>query len=155
MNQTLSPFRQMSLSYRRLLYAKIIFWVIALLVVGFGWVRTSNDVALDRLLQVIAVLYSFIAVMVGLLLFRRKVEGLRTTDIPVRDKLEKYYQAGMIQWILLTSAGFFCGASYLLVGNWAFPVLAIALLAIYGGLNPFKQKVLLQLRLRETDVAGI
>jgi hypothetical protein len=42
-----------------------------------------------------------------------------------------------------------------ITGNWSFVALAIMLLAVFGGLNPFKQKVMLQLRLSDTDVTGL
>ncbi len=145
----------MSASYKKLLYTQIVFWVLAVLLVVAGLVRTSSYIELDRLLQLIAVLYSFAAVMVGLLLFRRRVEAIRASARGPREKLQSYNNAAMLQWILLVSANFFCGASYLLVGNWAFIALGMVLLVIYGGLNPFRQKVLLQLRLSEAEVAGL
>jgi hypothetical protein len=150
-----SPFKELQTIYRVLLYSQIGFWVVALLLVQFHFFLPFAAESLDRLLQVIAVFYSFIAVIVGLQLFRRRLESIKALEIPPRDKLIQYKSASIVQWALLEGAGIFCIICYIITGNWSFLGLAIMLLAVFGGLNPFKQKVMLQLRLQETDVAGM
>ena len=150
-----SPFKDLQTIYRVLLYSQIGFWIIALLLVHFGGIKPFAAESLDRLLQVIAVFYSFIAVIVGLQLFRRRLEAIKQLEIPARDKLIQYKSASIVQWALLEGAGIFCIISYIITGNWSFLGLAIMLLAVFGGLNPFKQKVMLQLRLNDTDVTGM
>ena len=150
-----SPFKDLQTIYRVLLYSQIGFWIIALLLVQFGGIKPFAAESLDRLLQVIAVFYSFIAVIVGLQLFRRRLEAIKQLEIPARDKLIQYKSASIVQWALLEGAGIFCIISYIITGNWSFLGLAIMLLAVFGGLNPFKQKVMLQLRLNDTDVTGM
>ncbi|MBZ5858960.1 hypothetical protein [Flavihumibacter profundi] len=150
-----SPFRELQTIYRVLLYSQIGFWIIALLLVQLSIFEPFASESLDRLLQVIAVFYSFIAVIVGLQLFRRRLESIKALEIPVRDKLAQYKSASIVQWALLEGAGIFCIICYVITGNWSFLGLAIMLLAVFGGLNPFKQKVMLQLRLNDTDVAGM
>ncbi|ULQ51578.1 hypothetical protein [Flavihumibacter fluvii] len=150
-----SPFRELQIIYRVLLYSQIGFWIIALLLIQFNIFQPFAAESLDRLLQVIAVFYSFIAVIVGLQLFRRRLESIKLLDIPARDKLIQYKSASIVQWALLEGAGIFCIICYIITGNWSFLGLAIMLLAVFGGLNPFKQKVMLQLRLSDTDVTGM
>src|SRR6478609_2453369 len=139
-----SPFRELQTIYRILLYTQIGFWILALLLVQFAVFKPVATESLDRILQVIAVFYSFIAFIVGLQLFRRRLESIKTLEIPPRDKIVQYRSASVVQWALLEGAGIFCIICYLLTGNWSFLGLAIMLLAIFGGLNPFKQKVMLQ-----------
>jgi amino acid permease len=150
-----SPFRDLQKLYRIFLYSHIGSVIISVLIVSLGLMKPFAAVTLDRLLQVIAVLYSFLAVIVGLQLFRRRVNAIRENNQSVRDKLSQFRSGCIVQWALLTGAGFFCSISYVITGNWAFPLLAIMLMAIFGGLNPFRQKVMLQLRLSEQDVAGM
>lgn len=154
-SQPSSPFRDLQTLYRTLLYAQIIMAVIAILVVQLNIIIPPADIPLDRLLQVIAVLYSFAAVIVGLQLFRRRVEALRNSQEHAREKLTGYRSASMVQWALLESASFFCSVCYIISGNWAFLGLTLTIIVIFGGLNPFKQKVMIQLRLSEQDVANI
>lgn len=153
--QPTSPFRELQTIYRVLLYTQIGFWILALVLIQFAVFKPVATESLDRILQVIAVFYSFIAVIVGLQLFRRRLETIKSLEIPARDKIIQYKSASVVQWALLEGAGIFCIVSYILTGNWSFLGLAIMLLAIFGGLNPFKQKVMLQLRLSDTDVAGL
>lgn len=153
--QPSSPFRELQTIYRILLYTQIGFWILALLLIQFNVFKPVATESLDRILQVIAVFYSFIAVIVGLQLFRRRLESIKSLEIPARDKVIQYKSASIVQWALLEGAGIFCIICYILTGNWSFLGLAIMLLAIFGGLNPFKQKVMLQLRLNDADVAGL
>lgn len=154
-NQPSSPFRDMQVLYRRLLYVQIAFGIIAFLLVQFNIIVPPADVPLDRLLQVIAVLYSFAAVIVGIQLFRRRLETIRDGKEHAREKLGRYRGASLVQWSLLESASIFCTICYLITGNWAFLGLTLTILVIFGGLNPFKHKVMIQLRLSDQDVAGI
>lgn len=150
-----SPFRELQTIYRVLLYSQIGLLVLALFFVYFNIVIPFAAESLDRLLQVIAVFYSFAAVIVGLQLFRRRLESIKTLELPARDKINQYKSASIVQWALLEGAGIFCAISYIITGNWSFLGLAIMLLAVFGGLNPFRQKVMLQLKLHENDVAGM
>jgi hypothetical protein len=149
-----SPFREMQKLYRIFLSCQIVLWAMAVLLVQTGLFKPFATENLDRLLQVIAVFYSFAAVIIGLQLFKRKLESIKSGTGTVRDKLSHYRSASLVQWALLEGAGIFCVICYLVSGNWAFLGLAIMLLAIFGGLNPFRQKVMLQLRLTEQDVTG-
>ena len=134
-----SPFKDLQTIYRVLLYSQIGFWIIALLLVQFGGIKPFAAESLDRLLQVIAVFYSFIAVIVGLQLFRRRLETIKQLEIQPRDNLIQYKSASIVQWALLEGAGIFCIVCYILTGNWSFLGLAIMFLAVFGGLNPYKQ----------------
>lgn len=154
-SQPVSPFRSLQTLYRALLYGQIIFAILAVLLVQFRVIAPPADIPLDRLLQVIAVLYSFAAVLVGMQLFRRRVENLRNSQEHAREKLAGYQNASMVQWALLESASIFCSICYIISGNWAFLGLTLTLLVIFGGLNPFKHKVMIQLRLSDQDVANI
>jgi len=150
-----SFFKTFSGEYRKLLSIQLFAWVIAIVVIAAGWVKPLGSVDLDRLLQVIAVLIGFGAVLVGAMLFKKKLEAVKTSGTAVREKLEAYAKAARLQWNLLIGASLFSLFSYFMVGNWAFAALGLTFLAVYGALNPFKQKVMLQLRLSEADVAGL
>lgn len=150
-----SPFRELQTIYRVLLYGQIFSWVLALVLVLTGLLQPFASESLDRLLQVIAVFYSFLAFFVGLQLFRRRVEAIKANELPARDKLVQYKSASLVQWALLEGAGIFCIICYVITGNWSFLALAVMLLGVFGGLNPFRQKVMLQLRLSEQDVIGL
>ncbi|KIC91113.1 hypothetical protein [Flavihumibacter sp. ZG627] len=150
-----SPFYELQKLYRILLYAQIGIGILGIALIQFNLLKPIASVSVDRMLQVITVIYSFAAVIVGMQLFRRRVESIRSDDNAVRIKLAAYKSAAMLQWYLLLGASVFCMVSYVITANWSFLGLTIMILAIFGGLNPFKQKVMLQLRLSDQDVAGI
>src|SRR5215471_5603064 len=140
-----SPFAELQKLYKALLYSQLVFGALAVLVVQFRIINPFATEAQDRLIQVVVVIFSFAAVIIGMQLFRRKIEACRESGQGVREKLGMYKNACLVQWALLESAFIFSMASYIITGNWAFIGLAIMLLAIFGGLNPFRQKVMLQL----------
>lgn len=155
MNAQPSFFRVLGDQYRKWLSIQLFSWITAIIVIAAGWIRPLGGVDLDRLLQVLAVLAGFAGVLAGSLLFRRKVEAARDAGVSVREKLDLYAKAARLQWGLLIGGACFSLFSYFMVGNWAFAALGLTLLAVYGSLNPFKQKVMLQLRLSEADIAGV
>ncbi len=150
-----SIFRDLQHLYKILLYILVLTMIVAFFLVQFRIIDPFVDIPTDRLLQVVAVVYCFAAVLVGLQLFRKKLEFLRTSDLSAREKLERFKSASILQWGLIESAGIFSTLCYLLTGNWAFLALAFTLLIIFAGLNPFKHKVMIQLRLSEQEVAGL
>jgi archaellum biogenesis protein FlaJ (TadC family) len=150
-----SIFRDLQHLYKILLYVLVVAMLLSFLLVQFNILEPMVGVATDRMLQVVAVLYCFAAVFVGLQLFRRKLERIRVDSQTPREKLNQYKSASLLQWSLMESAAIFSILCYLLTGNWAFLALAFTLLVLFGGLNPFKHKVMIQLRLSEQDVAGL
>ncbi|MBU7578738.1 MAG: hypothetical protein KAF40_11815 [Flavihumibacter sp.] len=150
-----SIFRDLQQLYKTLLYVLVLSMLAAFLVVQFNIINPVVDIPTDRLLQVVAVLYCFAAVFVGLQLFRRKLEQIKISDSTAREKLNRFKSASILQWGLMESAAIFSTLCYLLTGNWAFLALSFTLLVIFGGLNPFKHKVMIQLRLSEQEVAGL
>lgn len=150
-----SVFRDLQHLYRILLYVLVITMLLAFLLVQFNFIKPVVDIPTDRLLQVVAVLYCFAAVFVGLQLFRRKLDEIKKSEDTAREKLNRFKSASILQWGLMESAAIFSTLCYLLTGNWAFLALAFTLLVIFGGLNPFKHKVMIQLRLSEQEVAGL
>ena len=150
-----SVFRDLQHLYRILLFVLVISMLLAFLLVQFNLIKPVVDIPTDRLLQVVAVLYCFAAVFVGLQLFRRKLDEIKKSEDTAREKLNRFKSASILQWGLMESAAIFSTLCYLLTGNWAFLALAFTLLVIFGGLNPFKHKVMIQLRLSEQEVAGL
>ncbi|KYP13100.1 hypothetical protein [Flavihumibacter sp. CACIAM 22H1] len=150
-----SLFRDLQQLYKTLLYVLVVAMLLSFLLVQFSVIKPVLDLPTDRMLQVVAVLYCFAAVFAGLQLFRRKLEQIRANEQSPREKLAQYRAASLLQWWLMESAAIFSTICYVLTGNWAFLALAFTLLVLFGGLNPFKQKVMIQLRLSDQDVAGI
>lgn len=146
-----SPFRSLQLIYRALLWGQILFLAIALIAVATIAKKTASE-QLDRQLQVIAVLVSFSAFIIGSRIFKKKLFQARHANISAKHKLVIYRTASIIQWVLMDVATVFCIAGYIVTHNFSFIGLAMLMLVIFGGMNPFKSKVMLQLALSSADV---
>ena len=146
-----SPFRSLQLIYRALLWGQILFLVIALIAASTIAKKTASE-QLDRQLQVIAVLVSFSAFIIGSRIFKKKLFQARHANISAKHKLVIYRTASIIQWVLMDVATVFCIAGYIVTHNFSFIGLAMLMLVIFGGMNPFKSKVMLQLALSSADV---
>ncbi|ULQ55525.1 hypothetical protein KJS94_12810 [Flavihumibacter rivuli] len=155
MNMQQSPFRAMQSLYNNLLWIQVGFGIASLVLVLTGLVKPLASIQLDRLLQVIAVLVSFAAVIIGIQVFRRRLEAVLAANPGPVEKVAQYRSAATFQWTLLTIAVVVSIIGYLLTANWSFLALALTLLVVYGGLNPFKSKVRLQLRLSDSDMAQL
>ena len=149
-----SPFRSLQLLYRALLWGQILFLILAFIIVGTTEKVTASE-QLDRKLQVIAVLISFSAFFIGSRIFRKKLFQARHATISAKEKLAMYRSASLIQWALMDAATVFCIVAYIITHNFAFIALALLLLIIFGAMNPFKSKVMLQLALSPSDVESL
>ena len=108
---------------------------------------TSND----RLLQVIAIVFSISSLLIGFRLFKNKVLAIRhTTDLPI-VKLGHYQTACIIWWALLEAPGLFALVCFILTGNYAFFALAIFHLLILGVFMPKKENLRVLLDIRDGD----
>lgn len=146
-----SPFRSLQLIYRALLWGQILFLILALILAG-TIIKEKASENLDRQLQVIAVLISFSAFIIGSRIFKKKLFQARHANVSVKEKLEMYRKASLIQWALMDAATIFCIVGYIITHNFSFIGLALLLLVIFGGMNPFKSKVMLQLALSPADL---
>jgi len=149
-----SPFRSLQLIYRALLWGQILFLAIALIAVATIAKKSASE-QLDRQLQVIAVLVSFSAFIIGSRIFKKKLFQARHANISAKEKLAMYRSASLIQWALMDAATVFCIVAYIITHNFAFIALALLLLVIFGAMNPFKSKVMLQLALSPSDVESL
>jgi len=146
-----SPFRSLQLIYRALLWGQILFLIVALIVASTIAKRAASE-ELDRQLQVIAVLVSFSAFIIGSRVFKKNLFQARNANISAKQKLAMYRKASLIQWALMDVATVFCIVGYIVTHNFSFIGLALLMLVIFGGMNPFKSKVMLQLALSPSDV---
>lgn len=98
-----SIFRDLQHLYKILLYVLVLSMLAAFLLIQFNIINPVVDISADRMLQVVAVLYCFAAVFVGLQLFRRKLEQIKTSNSSPREKLNHFKSASILQWGLMES----------------------------------------------------
>lgn len=148
-----NQFKLLQKRYTALLVTQILFAIVAL-VIGLIIKKTvSNDVQLDRALQLVTVLMALVFSFIGFRLYNKKVLELRAGSLPAQKKMDAFKNASVKFWTLLAVPAMVCVMCYIITGNFAFIGLFALLLFILGSQNPFKSKVALLLKLSSNDVA--
>jgi hypothetical protein len=150
-----NQFKALQKTFTGLLLAEIGFAVVVLSLVLIAKKTINQDVQLDRMLQLFAVLFAIVDCLVGFRLYKKKVMELRSSNLSAQEKMNGYRGASIVFWAFLMAPTFFCGICYVITGNFAFMALYAFLLFAYGAQNPFKSKVALLLKLDANDVAEL
>lgn len=106
----------------------------------------------DQLLQLLAIAFSFAGVFAGATIFKKRVYQLRHSQQTIHEKALAYRSTCILQWALLEGPALFCIVCFMLTGNLAFLCLAMAIMLWFALTHPSKMKIMLLLRLRETEM---
>lgn len=137
MNNAFSAFK---IIHSALLIGQLLFIGIMLYLV-YSNIITTPFTGNDKALQVAAVLFSALAFFAGNHILKKRSAALRdNTVISPKERFEKYRAACIMQWALLEGAALFCGICFFLSGNYAFLVLAAALILFFALQTPGKSK---------------
>lgn len=110
--------------------------------------------ALDKPLQIAALLVSFAGVWGGYTIFKKRLL-LANAAVSMAGKLEEYRKALLLQWAITEAAVLFVITCFLLVGNYSFAALAAALIIFFALQTPNKVKLMLHLQLTEQEADGL
>lgn len=143
----------------RLLHTALVFGIVLFVSVIFFIVfkRSGSlvDISLDRILQVIAVLFTGASLFIGFRLFNNRILELRRSILPVRAKLEAYRTACIIWWAMIEGPALFAAVGYYLTGNAAFFALALFHIAILVVFMPRRDNFKLLLNLKDTEMGEL
>lgn len=100
----------------------------------------------DKMIQVIALLFTAAALYAGVTLFKKKLAYIKEEPLAgIKQKFEKYRAASMLQWGLTEAPVLFCGICFFLTGNYALLVLAAVPFGYFVLLAPTTGKAAIQL----------
>lgn len=143
--------RSLVLLHRIMLMGLVLFAAIAFFLQYTG--KFSPPLAeQDQLLQVIAIAISFAGVFIGASVFKKRIFQLRDAQQPINEKSVAYRAVSILQWALLDGSALFCIVCFMLTGNLAFLCLAAAIMLWFALTHPSKMKIMLLLRLSETEM---
>ena len=145
------PFKRMQRIHHYMLVVLIILTGLAFYLNYSGNVNPALQQA-DHLLQVIAILVAITFYLGGNAYLRKKIEWIRLGGAEVTAKLEGFRRASVTQWSLLGIAATFSILSFLLVGNYAFFALAIAIAILLAMNAPGKSRISMLLQIREEEI---
>jgi len=150
--KTTGAFAVLKIIHNALLAGQILF-IAVLFYLGYTKEQIPSLRNTDKILQVVAIAFAAAAFFGGARFFKQKLSEIRANDkASIKEKLDKYKVASIVQWALLEGACLFCGVSYFITGNAAFLALALVLMLLFGMQAPVKSKIAFQLGLNITDV---
>jgi uncharacterized membrane protein len=113
--------------------------------------HTSPVTGLDKPLQVIALILCAAGIYFSNKLFKKQIETIRQSADSVKEKINQFRAACIMQWALLEGPALFTIIAFFLTGNYALFILSgIMICALYVA-GPSKQRIMQQLQLNEID----
>ncbi|MBL0146909.1 MAG: hypothetical protein IPP48_15515 [Chitinophagaceae bacterium] len=107
MQQQKNSFKALQLIHKAMLLGQIVAAVIFLILIA-SKMQTAALQDKDRLFQVVAVVFSVAAVLIGSYLFKKKITGIKNKfEASIADKFTQYRTASIVQWALLEGATLF------------------------------------------------
>jgi hypothetical protein len=107
----------------------------------------------DKILQVISILLALAGFSLGNFLFKKKILQLRQSANDLKTKQSAFYAASILQWALIEGPALFAVTCFLLVGNYAFLALAVALMLLFAVNAPTKIKIAMLLQMNEEEIS--
>jgi hypothetical protein len=115
----------------------------------------SIDPTLERTLQVVAVVVSIAALLVGFNLFKRKMMEARNSTAPGETRMSMYRTACILWWAMIEGPGLLAVICFMITGGYAFIALAgfhILLLLVF---MPRKDNIIVLLNLNSQEVTRL
>lgn len=138
--------------HRIMLAGQLIFALVVFFLVYSGLFISQNSDYNNRVLQVLAIIFSVGGFYAGAFIFKKKLLAEKEILPDAKEKGERYRQACIIQWSLIEGPCIFAVVCFLLTGNYAFLALAAVLILIFAMMAPSKTKIAFQLQISEEVV---
>ena len=152
MQQKGNEFKALQILHMALLTGMALFSVIAVFLVTKGLIPANK--ALEKPLQVAALLVSVGGTAAGFALFNKRIKSIQPTDT-VASRITTYRAAAILRWALIEGPVLLSIISFLLTGNYAFLALGIALMLVFVVVRPAKPVIIFLLQLNEKEVSEL
>ncbi len=143
--------RALLILHKIMLAGQLIFLMVAFFLGYKNLLPFQHSDALNRILQVLAIIFSVGGFYAGALLFKKRLLADKEMLSDPKEKLLRYRQACIIQWSLIEGPCIFAIVSFLLTGNYAFMALAVVLIMAFAMMAPSKMKIAFQLQISEEE----
>lgn len=131
----------------QLLFIAVLFYLV------YKKVLVPPMAAQDKIVQVIALLFTAAVLFAGFTLFKKKLALIKEDPLAgVKEKFEKYRGASMLQWGLTEAPVLFCGICFFLTGNYALLALAAVPFLYFVSLAPSIEKTAMQLDISSSEL---
>jgi hypothetical protein len=137
-----------------LLAGMIAFAIVSLILVNTGFAAVVDD-STQRILQVVCILLSALALFAGFKFFKKKIFVARNSMDAGEKRMELYRAACILWWAMIEGPGIFAGIAFVLSGNYAFFALAVFHMLVLLTFAPRKSNIILFLNLSNDEVARL
>jgi hypothetical protein len=151
----LSTIKKLSLIHKVMFFTQIAFAGICFYLSYSGTVPPTLDKETEKILQVVALVFSAAGFFGGTFLMKKKILEARAMNGTVQQKFDLFKSFAILQWAMLEGPTLLCIIVFLLSGNYAVLVLAGVLITCFGMLAPTRSKVAFQLSLSDAEAAEL
>ncbi len=146
---TAKPLKALRILHTAMLAGMVVFCVVSAVV--HLWPKMASNSTVNKVLQVTVLAISFASVKTGLSIFDRKLRAIDPAASP-EQKLSVYRVAAIIKWAMIEMPVLCTVVCFMITRNYAFIVLAFAMIIFFALQAPAKMKMMLQLQLTEDDM---
>jgi len=137
-----------------LLAGMIAFAMVSLILVNTGFAAVVDD-SMQRMLQVVCILLSALALFAGFKFFKKKIFAARNSLEAGEKRMEIYRAACILWWAMIEGPGIVAGIAFVLSGNYAFFALGVFHILALLTFAPRKANIILFLNLNNDEVARL
>jgi hypothetical protein len=152
--QQSNAFNQLKTIHIAILISMVMFNVVALVLMLQGLTGLVDE-SFQRILQVVCILLSFLFIIFGFKVFKKKIFAARNSIEPGEKRMELYRSACIMWWAMIEGPGIIAGIGFIISGNYAFFALAILHLLILLVFTPRKANIILFLNLNSEETGRL
>jgi hypothetical protein len=148
------PLKTLSIIHKAMLIGQVIFAAVSVFLFASG-IETPQMKEYDKTFQVIVIIAAAAGFLIGTNLYKKKIRQLRESSANAQEKFNQYRSASILLWALLEAPCLLAIIAFYLTANYAFIILAAALIFLFFIFGPNKQKLLVFLGLSEQEIEGL
>ena len=152
--QQSNAFNQLKIIHIAVLISMVMFNVVALVLMLQGLTGLVDE-SFQRILQAVCILLSFLFIILGFKVFKKKIFAARNSIEPGEKRMELYRSACIMWWAMIEGPGIIAGIGFIISGNYAFFALAIVHLLILLAFTPRKANIILFLNLNSEETGRL
>ncbi len=152
--QQSNAFNQLKIIHIAVLISMVMFNVVALVLMLQGLTGLVDE-SFQRILQAVCILLSFLFIILGFKVFKKKIFAARNSIEPGEKRMELYRSACIMWWAMIEGPGIIAGIGFIISGNYAFFALAILHLLILLAFTPRKANIILFLNLNSEETGRL
>ena len=147
-------FRAFGILHLSILIGLLLFAIIAVLIDVKDFLPIF-EASVNRILQVVSILFSFTMLILGYTRFKKKIFDARTEYKSAKTRMDKYRMACITWWVMIEMPGIFAIIGYILTSNLSFFILALLHGLVLLLFTPRKGNIIILLKFTPEDISEL